>query len=114
MKNVLLSAALIFTGASLMALSEPTNEENAIASAQVSNVGDGQSYHYHVTEVSDTEIHGLPLNRISDGNRGIFLYTDEVSFDVQVGDHIAVVWGEEEDIFESITLLDRAEDGEHE
>lgn len=75
----------------------------------VSNVGDGQEYAYVVTEIIDgdygVEIHGLPLNKKSSTNCGIFLYQSEVSFDVKVGDKIVVVWGEEEDEFE---LIDRA------
>ena len=75
----------------------------------VSNVGDGQEYAYVVTEIRNgdygVEIHGLPLNKKSSTNCGIFLYQSEVSFDVKVGDKIVVVWGEEEDEF---ALIDRA------
>lgn len=67
-----------------------------------SNVGNGEAYDYVITEVIGNEIHGLPTNKESYTNRGIFLFQDEVSFDVEVGDEISVVWGEEEDIFASI------------
>lgn len=67
-----------------------------------SNVGDGQTYSYTVTEVKGEEIHGVPLDKYSCTNKGIFLLKDEVSFEVNVGDAIEVVWGENEDEFASI------------
>lgn len=67
-----------------------------------SNVGDGQEYAYIITNVTNNEINGIPLNKASDDNRGIFLYQSEVDFKVRVGDKIVVVWGEEEDEFASI------------
>lgn len=78
-----------------------------------SNVGDGQTYVYEITDVDWTtdEIHGVPMNKESYTNKGIFLYGQEVPFDVEVGDRIAVVWGETEDEFASIERALQAEDG---
>lgn len=70
------------------------------------NVGDGLEYIYEVTEINENEVHGIPLNRISCGNKGIFLYKDEIGQDVRIGDIVGVVWGEEEDIFENIRVFD--------
>lgn len=69
------------------------------------NVGDGEAYTYNITAVIDDEIYGIPAEgEASDDNAGIFLYADEVGFVLDEGDTIEVVWGAEEDIFESITL----------
>lgn len=70
-----------------------------------SNVGDGQEYAYEITEIKGKEVHGKPLNKGSHTNRGIFLYKEEIGFDVKVGDSIVVVWGEVEDEF---VLIDHA------
>lgn len=70
-----------------------------------SNVGDGQEYAYEIVEINGDEVHGVPLNKASEGNRGLFIYKDEIGFDVEVGDGIVVVWGEYEDEF---ALVDRA------
>lgn len=75
------------------------------------NVGNGVGYAYKVTEVTDSEINGLPLNYASEGNQGILLYPEEVAFDVKVGDEILVVWGENEDEFELIEKAIQKEDG---
>lgn len=77
------------------------------------NVGNGEEYAYKITEVVGDEIHGLPLNKEGFGNRGIFLYKHEVSFDVKAGDEIIVVWGEYEDEFERIERAVQAEDGSY-
>lgn len=79
----------------------------------VSNVGDGKAYTYEITEINGDEINGVPLDRISDENGGIFLFQSEVSFDVKVGDTISVVWGEYEDEFASIQRAVQAEDGSY-
>lgn len=73
--------------------------------AEASNVGDGQPYDYLIYYVGDGEIHGVPLNKKSADNKGILLFEEEVSFKVQPGDHIRVVWGEEEDEFASIKRI---------
>lgn len=77
----------------------------------VKNVGNGMMYAYKITQVDDKEVRGYPLNYESRGNRGIYLYPEEVGFDVKVGDEIGVVWGEEEDEFKSIEPAIMAEDG---
>lgn len=96
-----------------------TKEGNVVVTEQaqeeqiVSNVGDGQEYAYYVTEIIGNQIFGTPLNKESYTNKGIFLYKEEVSFDVKVGDEIVVMWGNEEDEF---ILIDRAvkdENGEY-
>lgn len=69
------------------------------------NVGDGEVYTYTITAVIDGEVHGIPVTKASEGNRGIFLYADELDFIADEGDVIEVVWGEEEDVFERITLV---------
>lgn len=71
-----------------------------------SNVGDGQSYPYEITYVDNGEIHGIPLAKESCTNKGIFLFEDEVDFQLDEGDKIEVIWGENEDEFESITLIE--------
>jgi uncharacterized lipoprotein NlpE involved in copper resistance len=76
-----------------------------------SNVGNGEEYAYTITAVIDDEVYGIPLNKESSTNKGIFLYKSEIGFDVGEGDNIVVVWGEEEDIFESIEKAIVAEDG---
>lgn len=69
------------------------------------NVGDGLEYTYEVTSIEGNEVHGIALNRVSYDNKGIFLYDDELTFDVSIGDVIAVVWGQYEDEFISIELI---------
>ncbi|WP_144509940.1 hypothetical protein [Bacillus sp. FJAT-22090] len=70
------------------------------------NVGNGLAYEYEITSIEDNEIHGIALNRVSEDNQGIFLYKDELEFNVNVGDKIGVVWGEYEDEFERIELVE--------
>lgn len=69
------------------------------------NVGNGEPYKYTITEVNEEGIFGIPLNKESEGNRGIFLLEDELDFTADEGDIIEVVWGEEEDVFQSIKKL---------
>jgi len=69
------------------------------------NVGNGEEYSYIITDVIGNEVHGLPLDKESDDNKGIFLYEEELTFEVAVGDKIVVVWGEYEDEFKSIEKL---------
>jgi hypothetical protein len=76
-----------------------------------SNVGDGQEYAYTITAIIDDEVYGIPLNKESYTNKGIFLYQSEIGFEVGEGDNIIVVWGEEEDIFQSIERAIITEDG---
>jgi hypothetical protein len=74
------------------------------------NVGNGEAYTYHITAVIDDEIYGIPATgEESEDNGGIFLYADEVDFVLDEGDTIEVVWGAEEDLFESIEKVDDAE-----
>jgi hypothetical protein len=76
-----------------------------------SNVGNGEEYAYTITAIIDDEVYGIPLNKESSTNKGIFLYQSEIGFEVGEGDNIVVVWGEEEDIFQSIERAIIAEDG---
>jgi hypothetical protein len=76
-----------------------------------SNVGNGERYSYVISAVIDDEVYGIPLDKISSTNKGIFLYKNEIGFEVGEGDKIVVVWGEEEDIFQSIERGIVAEDG---
>ena len=69
------------------------------------NVGNGEPYEYTITEVNEEGIFGIPKNKASEGNRGIFLLEDEVDFIADEGDVIEVIWGEEEDVFQSIKKL---------
>ncbi|MER2008828.1 MAG: hypothetical protein ABS939_15360 [Psychrobacillus sp.] len=85
-------------------LAELTSNDPNVENGSGTNVGDGKTYIYKVIEVEGEEVHGLPMNRISQGNRGIFLYKSEIKQDVKVGDTVAVVWGEEEDEFKSIKV----------
>jgi hypothetical protein len=78
-----------------------------------SNVGNGEAYAYEITDISEREMNGVPLNKESDDNRGIMLYKDEVPFEVELGDKIVVVWGEYEDEFVSIERAVQAEDGSY-
>lgn len=73
---------------------------------QTSNVGDNQSYQYKITNIEGNEINGKPLDNISDDNKGVFLYKNELDFFVNEGDKISIVWGEEEDIFKSIEKVE--------
>ena len=68
------------------------------------NVGNGEPYSYEITNINGDEIYGTAIDKISNDNRGIFLYADEVPFYVKPGDKIAVTWGEEEDQFAKIEL----------
>lgn len=92
---IMLAGALVFNGGQNTDAVEAKDFEN-------NNVGNGETYVYEITDINETEIYGIPLTKASDGNRGIFLYKDEVSFDVKIGDVIYVIWGEEEDEFVSI------------
>ena len=65
---------------------ELTNQDE-----QTSNVGDNQSYQYVVTNIQGDEIYGKAINKISEDNHGMFLYQEEVSFNVNVGDKLAIV-----------------------
>lgn len=69
------------------------------------NVGNNKPYNYTITSIEGNKIHGKATNKISNDNHGIFLYKDELPFNVTKGDNIQVIWGEEEDIFKSITKL---------
>lgn len=80
-------------------------EVDADAPYYGTNVGDGEVYTYTITAVIDDEVHGIPVTKASEGNRGIFLYAHELDFIADEGDIIEVVWGEEEDVFERITLV---------
>lgn len=95
---------------SLMALGVTSYHEVVNVKSE-NNVGNGEQYAYEITEINGDEINGLPLNKISDDNRGILLYQNEVAFDVKIGDKIIVVWGEYEDVFKSIEKAVVAEDG---
>lgn len=75
------------------------------------NVGNGLKYAYKVTDISEREMQGTPLNYESEGNKGLMLYLDEIGFEVELGDEIIVVWGEYEDEFVSIERAVQAEDG---
>lgn len=99
----ILTLALTLVGGNALA-SPVDHTDSSVSPATVvqSNVGDGLKYAYRITEISGNEVHGLPLNRESETNRGIFLYNDEIPFNVQVGDEIMVMWGEYEDEFLSI------------
>jgi hypothetical protein len=120
--GVLAMALGIITGANAVTLfniieDADKQEVEAVETTQTvevnDNVGNGEEYTYEITSVNwDTdEIHGVPLNKESEGNKGIFLYAQEVPFDVEVGDRIVVVWGEYEDEFVSIERAYQAEDG---
>lgn len=101
-----LMGALICVGLSVGLMTIGVGSYKEVQQAQETtsdnNVGNGQEYAYEITEINGDEINGVPLNKASDGNRGIFLLADEVDFEVKVGDKIAVVWGEYEDEFKSI------------
>lgn len=85
---------------------EVSDEVPSEVSTGTSNVGDGQTYTYVITDVNGNEIYGEPVpGEASEDNAGIFLYAEEVPFEVRNGDVISVVWGEEEDIFEEVTLV---------
>ena len=79
---------------------ELTNQDK-----QASNVRDDQSYHYVITSIQGDKIYGKAINKISEDNHGIFLYQEEVSFNVNVGNKLAIIWGKEEDIFKSIEKI---------
>ncbi|QJI52316.1 hypothetical protein [Psychrobacillus phage Perkons] len=74
---------------------------------EYNNVGNGQEYEYQITVIEDNEIHGIPLNKMSDDNQGIFLYDNELDFNVNIGDKIVVIWGQYEDEFERIELIEQ-------
>lgn len=86
-------------------LDQPKTDSNIVEMESENNVNNGQSYEYEITSINGDEIRGIPLNKISNDNKGITLYTDELDFNAHVGDKVAVVWGEYEDEFKSITKL---------
>lgn len=75
------------------------------------NVGNGQEYAYSISHIDGENVYGIALNKKSSSNGGIFLYQDEIPFPVDEGDKIIVVWGEEEDEFETIAKAVKAENG---
>ena len=86
-------------------LDQPKTDENLVEMEEYNNVGNGETYEYKITSIKGNEISGVPVNKQSNDNQGIFLYTDELDFTAHVGDKIAVVWGEYEDEFKSITKI---------
>lgn len=103
-----IALSTVFGGTPTEASAEPKDTNVAIETPYYgTNVGDGQTYSYIVTELKVVdgveEVHGLPVTKGGTGNRGIFLYASELDFEVEVGEFVHVVWGEEEDEFASIT-----------
>ena len=91
-----------------LSLSEPVKQAEEPKEAETfvnDNVGNGEPYEYTITEVNEEGIFGIPNNKASEGNRGIYLLEDEVDFIADEGDVIEVIWGEEEDEFQSIKKL---------
>lgn len=109
MKNLFKSLLAVVMLTSLVGCSNDTAFAELVEAKDFenNNVGNGETYVYEITDINETEIHGIPLTKASDGNRGIFLYKDEVDFEVELGDVIYVVWGEEEDEFASIIKEDK-------
>lgn len=70
-----------------------------------SNVSDGLTYEYEITSIEGNEVHGIALNYKEYDNVGIFLYDDELTFDVSIGDVIGIQYGEYKDEFISIELI---------
>lgn len=91
---------------SVLALVACQGQPDEITEADIEyhNVGNGLPYTYEIMEIDyqTKEAWGKPLDKISEGNQGIYLYLDEVDFDLEPGDRITVVWGEHEDEFLSI------------
>lgn len=77
-------------------------DDPIVAQADDNNVGNGEAYEYRITQIGGNEVNGVAINKKSSDNVGIFLYADEIPFDVKVGDKISIVWGEYEDEFQSI------------
>lgn len=115
MKKLILGSML--TVASIMGAigNYETCEETSMVNAEevdiMENVGNGLGYTYTVTGVNDGEVYGIPETYASEGNKGILLYEEEISFTVDEGDKIIVVWGEEEDEFASIERAVQNADG---
>lgn len=65
------------------------------------------TYEYVVTDIAGYEIYSRPLNKISESNQGLLLFDYELDFKVNEGDKIAVIYGEYEDEFYSIELIER-------
>lgn len=82
-----------------------SNTYNPPIEKYINNVGNNESYTYKITSVSNNEVHGEATNNISLDNAGIFLYQSELDFNVQPGDTISVVWGQYEDEFKSIKIV---------
>ena len=97
--------SLIMVSIVIAATTGCNNVELTNQDKQTSNVGDNQSYQYEITSIQGDEIYGKAINKISEDNHGIFLYQEEVSFNVNVGDKLGVIWGNEEDIFKSIERI---------
>lgn len=95
-------ALIVLNGLSVSAISVDVDGHEMIQN----NVGDGLTYEYKVTSIEGNEIHGIPLNRVSEDNAGILLYDDELTFNVDIDDVIGVVWGQYEDEFISIELIE--------
>lgn len=90
---------------STLLLDQVKTNDNIKEIEQYNNVGNSQTYKYKVTSINNNEINGISINKQTDDNKGITLYKNEVNFDVKVGDKIAVIWGNEEDQFKSITKI---------
>lgn len=77
----------------------------ALSTGVMEEVNEQGYYVYEVTEVDGNEIHGKNILNIGKYNGGIFLYKDEVNFDIKPNDKILVQFGEEEDIILNVTKL---------
>lgn len=80
---------------------------NGVAQFEVCNsygggFEEGQRNVYLVTEINETKVHGDDL--AYDGT-GVFVYKEEINEPVEIGDTIAVVWGEEEDELVSVKKI---------
>lgn len=114
-KNLIagLTLALAVAGCASENVQEAPSQavESEVTVDTTQNVGNGLGYAYTVTDISEREMQGTPLNYESDGNKGLMLYLDEIGFEVELGDEIIVVWGEYEDEFLSIERAVQTEDG---
>lgn len=61
-----------------------------------------KTYKYKITKIDGNDVYGTALNYKSKDNSGIFLYKNDLKFNVAVGDSIEVVYGEYGDEFKSI------------
>ncbi|MDY7043650.1 hypothetical protein RVS70_05465 [Virgibacillus sp. M23] len=59
---------------------------------------ENSQFTYEVTDAKENKVYGEPIaSQVTDENAGIFLYQDEIKFNVKKGEKIQVTFGQAED-----------------